>query len=107
VNQQINHGDMTESCPHQRKIFHSPLADHFSPVMQSSESVPPEMILQSLFLQKASIAFLTAEILGFPFNRCLIGLAERQKGMTAGVLDEIFRYGRSLAVRYRFGRFRG
>jgi hypothetical protein len=29
---------MTESCPHQRKIFHSPLANHFSPVMQSSQS---------------------------------------------------------------------
>ena len=30
---------MTESCPHQRKIFDSPLANHFSPVMQCSLNI--------------------------------------------------------------------
>jgi len=30
---------LTESCPHQRKIFDSPLANHFSAVMQSSHNM--------------------------------------------------------------------
>jgi hypothetical protein len=60
-----------------------------------------------LLPDKLPIAFFGTEIPGFSIDRRLIGLAERQIGMTAGILDKIFRYGRSVPARYRFGRFRG